>query len=160
MNTPCLNPKGLFPDLFATRELARAAGHRSYFPGETCRKGHVAPRMVLVGTCCECMRIDDEKRAAKAAQERKLKRALANINTFTTETVRDKERIAKLEARDKLKKEKAKQKGLEKRRETLARNKADKEAELAAAMVPELGASRPGAGSLGSSVDDGSAPWD
>ncbi|MDO9234929.1 MAG: hypothetical protein Q7U28_02700 [Aquabacterium sp.] len=106
------------------------------------------------------MRIDDEKRAAKAALERKRKRILTSSNTFTTETVRDKERIAKLEARDKLKKEKAKQKGLEKRRETLARKKADKEAELAAAMVPQPVPSWPGAGSLGSSVDDGSAPWD
>ena len=38
------------------REEARAKGHLTYYPYVTCKRGHVADRLVSNGSCIECRR--------------------------------------------------------------------------------------------------------
>lgn len=45
-----------------TREFARAVGLKSYFTGEPCRRGHIAPRNVAEGDCLACRRLKSQVR--------------------------------------------------------------------------------------------------
>ena len=50
---------------FLSRKQAQEKGLKQYFPGTTCKQGHVAPRVTSGGTCMECKRIATAKKQAE-----------------------------------------------------------------------------------------------
>lgn len=40
-----------------TRREAKLLGHKSYFTGKPCKKGHISKRRLCSGSCCECTRL-------------------------------------------------------------------------------------------------------
>ncbi len=52
------------PKILSPLELARLAGETTYFSGNSCINGHIAPRLVVNRSCCEC---NKQKQAAYIA---------------------------------------------------------------------------------------------
>jgi len=64
-----------------TREEARAAGLKRYFPGKPCRRGHVAERKASDGSCVECNRENNrQRRAADPEKHRNTERRRRTAN--------------------------------------------------------------------------------
>ncbi|MGE0344261.1 MAG: hypothetical protein AB7O86_14475 [Porticoccaceae bacterium] len=49
-----------------SRGDAIANGHELYYTGKPCKRGHIAPRKTLFGTCTECQRESSREALAKA----------------------------------------------------------------------------------------------
>ena len=47
---------------FLSRKQAQEKGLKQYFPGTTCKQGHVTPRVTSGGECMECKRIASGKK--------------------------------------------------------------------------------------------------
>ena len=47
---------------FLTRKQAQERGLKQYFPGTTCKEGHIAPRITRGGGCMECNRLTQSKK--------------------------------------------------------------------------------------------------
>lgn len=56
--------KGIYGP-FLSRKQAQEKGLKQYFPGTTCKQGHVAPRVTSGGMCMECKRIAAAKNQAE-----------------------------------------------------------------------------------------------
>lgn len=81
-----------------TRAAAKLERLTRYFTGNECSKGHISERMVINGTCCECMKISKAK--YKKANPVKVKESLAawranNVEHEKNYRVINKAKIAK-----------------------------------------------------------------
>lgn len=59
---------------FSTKAEARREGHKTYMTGKPCKRGHVSPRHVSNGWCCECskeVQKTEHSKALKAAHYQK-----------------------------------------------------------------------------------------
>lgn len=52
---------GITPEGLRARGEARATGAKRYFTGLPCRRGHVAERQTVNGTCVECLKLRAEQ---------------------------------------------------------------------------------------------------
>ena len=67
-----------------TRTEASAQGLKTYFTGKPCKHGHLTPRRLSNGTCCECERIKSLKRS-KTPEGKQARAAWkqANLHRFS-----------------------------------------------------------------------------
>lgn len=127
ITSPCRAPLSLFPGLLRDRKEAKAAGHKSYFGGISCLKGHLSPRRVFDGKCCEC--IDQSKARERAVYLKGLERGRAperarkEAEAEAREKLKEEQRAAKRDETARAREERARQRSNEKRKATLAERK-------------------------------------
>ena len=81
------------------RAEARAKGEKQYFTGVPCKQGHLAPRATLTGTCVECTAIASRNWAIN--NKEKARGYMAKYRAQNAELVRERDRLAHIEARKK-----------------------------------------------------------
>lgn len=109
--------------MYSLRREAEEAGHRYYFTGKPCPKGHLVPRYVSNYLCVECVRILNEKHRALKPQIEKQPRislseekAMAKRRVYKQKYwIENKERLSK-KHKEWLKKNKEKEKERDRKR--------------------------------------------
>lgn len=67
LTQPVFAPEGLLP---SSKEEAKASGHKHFFSGEICPKGHNAPRFDSDNSCTECRRLPDVQSRSRLRSKR------------------------------------------------------------------------------------------
>lgn len=144
----------LFTDLLDDRKAARAAGHKTYFAGYKCLKGHLSPRRVSNGACCECLNLEKLKREAIFQKGVRKGRAALDAHRAAQaearEAVKQAEQEEKRRAREEAREARQRLKAQTKRAETLALKKAG------GVLHGEAVAAQSG----GAKAELNAAPWD
>jgi hypothetical protein len=117
----------IFSGLLGDRKEARAVGHKTYFGGYKCLKGHLSPRLISNAKCCACISIEKAKK--EAAYVRGLERGRAPelarkaAEREAKEKLKEEQRATRRATTAKAQRERSKERAKEKRKVTLAAKK-------------------------------------